>query len=614
VLLSSVCTYFFDSHRRWLINTRIETPGAGSAGSSSAYYLRKFLANSTAVSSLPVEITVFDKHSYIGGRSTTVNAYDDPSIPIELGASIFVSINHNLVNAASEFGLTVSAVADAPRTKEATADVLGVYDGKDFVFTFPEGEWWSLAKLFYKYGPVSPYRTKKLTEATVGKFLAMYNPPIFPFSSLSDAVETVGLLPAVGSTGEQFLEQNGISKAFAHDLIQASTRVNYGQNLGLIHGLETMVCMATDGAVSVEGGNWRIFEGMLKNSSVDLRLKATVTQLERDEYNGEWIVTSKKDGSPIATSDVYDEVIVAGPWQYSDLNVLPKLEKTPDKIPFVTLHVTLFASPRRLDPVFFNLPASSAVPQAVMTTLNATEREDPVLLRGEGVHGVGNTGFFSVSTLRTVVRPNGESEHVYKVFSPARFSDERVRAIIGATDEKSDITWMYRHIWKSYPYEYPRVTFEETKLAPGLWYTGGIESFISTMETSSLMGMNVAKLVVDAWEAPRLEAAKLEAAKLEAAKLEAAKLEAAKLEAAKLEAAKLEAAKLEAAKLEAAKLEAAKLEAAKLEAAKLEAAKLEAAKLEAAKLEARLEVAKSEADGPTSSADGVVGHEGIDEL
>lgn len=33
-----------------------------------------------------------------------------------------------------------------------------------------------------------------------------------------------------------------------------------------------------------------------------------------------------------------------------------------------------------------------------------------------------------------------------------------------------------------------------------LWYTSGIEQFISTMETSSLMGMNVAKLAVDAWE------------------------------------------------------------------------------------------------------------------
>jgi prenylcysteine oxidase / farnesylcysteine lyase len=41
------------------------------------------------------------------------------------------------------------------------------------------------------------------------------------------------------------------------------------------------------------------------------------------------------------------------------------------------------------------------------------------------------------------------------------------------------------------------VTFEETELAKGLYYTSGIESFISTMETSALMGMNVARLIMD---------------------------------------------------------------------------------------------------------------------
>lgn len=59
------------------------------------------------------------------------------------------------------------------------------------------------------------------------------------------------------------------------------------------------------------------------------------------------------------------------------------------------------------------------------------------------------------------------------------------------------ISWYYPHVWKSYPYEYPRVTFEELELARGFYYTSGIESFISTMETSALMGMNVAQLIVD---------------------------------------------------------------------------------------------------------------------
>lgn len=59
------------------------------------------------------------------------------------------------------------------------------------------------------------------------------------------------------------------------------------------------------------------------------------------------------------------------------------------------------------------------------------------------------------------------------------------------------ITWYHPHVWHSYPYEYPRVTFEETELAKGFYYTSGMDSFISTMETNALMGMNVAKLIAD---------------------------------------------------------------------------------------------------------------------
>jgi prenylcysteine oxidase/farnesylcysteine lyase len=65
------------------------------------------------------------------------------------------------------------------------------------------------------------------------------------------------------------------------------------------------------------------------------------------------------------------------------------------------------------------------------------------------------------------------------------------------TSTSDVISWYYPHVWHSYPFEYPRVTFEDLELARGLYYTAGIESFISTMETSALMGMNVAQLILD---------------------------------------------------------------------------------------------------------------------
>lgn len=65
------------------------------------------------------------------------------------------------------------------------------------------------------------------------------------------------------------------------------------------------------------------------------------------------------------------------------------------------------------------------------------------------------------------------------------------------TSASDAISWYYPHIWHSYPYELPRVTFEGPELGRGFYYTSGIESFISTMETSALMGKNVAQLIMD---------------------------------------------------------------------------------------------------------------------
>jgi prenylcysteine oxidase/farnesylcysteine lyase len=64
---------------------------------------------------------------------------------------------------------------------------------------------------------------------------------------------------------------------------------------------------------------------------------------------------------------------------------------------------------------------------------------------------------------------------------------------------KEDVSWYHEKTWHPYPFLYPRVTFEDPILAPGIWYTGGIESFISTMETSALMGKNVAALISHSW-------------------------------------------------------------------------------------------------------------------
>ncbi|KKY29192.1 putative prenylcysteine [Phaeomoniella chlamydospora] len=531
--------------------TRIAIIGAGAAGSSSAYHLRKF-ANDNG---LPINITIYEKSSYIGGRSTTVNVLDDPAYPVELGASIFVRVNELLYNTATEFGLPTDGALseDDPDAEFA----LGVWDGTEFAYKQSSGGtgWWDIAKLLWRYG-LAPIRTQKLMNSTVSAFLNMYREPLFPWTSLTAATEQAGLLDFTAATGWQSLIKNGIGEKWAREIIQGSTRVNYGQNLVTIHGLETMVCMATDDAMSIRGGNWRIFEGMAKASNAVINLNAAVTSIEASKNeHGQKLYTIESqstsdvgDSLTMTSSSHYDIVILAAPLQFANISITsststPALKHTPDKVPYVALHVTLLATPHRISPTFFNIPpskdgsaATSTVPAMVITTLPKSANKSATEI---GPDGVGPAGFWSVNHLRSIPPDpyNNLTQplHVYKIFSPTPINAKFLSSMFNIpyisnpptpNDKHQDsdpisllpsshLPWYHTHLWHSYPYLYPRVTFEELRLDAdadaalnhdkqssssndikgSLWYTSGIESFISTMETSALMGKNIAELI-----------------------------------------------------------------------------------------------------------------------
>lgn len=387
---------------------------------------------------------------------------------------------------------------------------LVVWNGHTFVVVMQNAGWWDSAKMIWKYG-LAPIKTIRLMRSTVGKFLQMYKAPIFPFESLNQAAEELGLLEVTAATGEQFMAENGITGNFGRDVVQASTRVNYATNLNHIHGLEAMVCMAAEGGMAVQGGNWQIFDSMIGASDATTLFNTEVTSMNK-ERGGRYAVTFEGAGSDLAmqaTTQQFDSVILAAPNQFANVDITPRLQHMPDKIPYVKLHVTLFTSPHLLSSAFFGLPANKPAPRAILTTLPKDEK--PL----QGKQSVGSPGFFSISLLHAVTNPNtGGQEYAYKIFStsppnstfltqllglnqPQEYSAGEIDAESGVSSK--DITWMYRKIWSSYPYEYPRVTFEPFKLDDNLWYTSAIESFISTMETSALAGMNVARLVMDKW-------------------------------------------------------------------------------------------------------------------
>ncbi|KAI1148354.1 prenylcysteine oxidase [Nemania diffusa] len=491
--------------------------GAGAAGSSAAYHLHKY-ANESHIS---INVTVFEKTGRIGGRTLTVNVYDDPIEPVELGASIFVDVNYILSNATRDFKL---AVKD-PGAEES--GLLGIWDGESFVYTQNSNSWdWvNLARLFWKYG-TAPYYTHKLVQATIATFLKLYEEPFFPFRSLSTRAFQLDLAKITGVTGRQFLAANNLNGPFAHDIVQASTRVNYASNLEFIHGLGAMVAMAPEGAKAIEGGNWQIFANMIKSSRADVHLNSAVTSIALNA-DQKYEITTAHDSDDEESKEArshpvaFDDVIIATPFQFANISTSENLIQHPiDTIPYATLHVTLFASPYKFSPAFFKLPPASNVPASVLTTLGTDEEAQP------GGSGAGKAGFYSATLQRLVINPRTHNpEYVYKIFSPVAVTSEFLSELLGVEvpesftqggdgGERADapgdfvgaISWIHATVFHPYPQKYPRVTFQDPILGDGLYYTSGIESFISTMETSALMGMNVARLIIDDYAGiPRVE-------------------------------------------------------------------------------------------------------------
>lgn len=404
-----------------------------------------------------MNITVFERSSYVGGRSTTVDAYDDPAHPVELGASIFVSVNEILMNATKEFGLDLKPLSD-----EEEHETIGIWNGEMFVLLQTSGgwEWWNNAKMLWKYG-MSPIRANKLMKATVGKFLKLYQEPFFPFRSLSERVVELDLVSATAVTGDELLASNSVYPPFTTDIIQAFTRVNYLQNLGVIHGLETMVSMATDGATQIRGGNWQIFDRMLNASGATVYLDTAVSSVEKN--SGQYTLTAKPAKAAwnsAASKQQFDSVVIAAPFQYSGLKLSDGLvEKSPDEIPYVQLHATLFTTPLKLDGTYFGLKPGDVVPTTVYTTLSPSD--DPT----SRTDIVGKAGFFSISALRSVTHPiSGRKEFIYKIFSSEAVTNEFLGSLFGITCKSpsqsvfSYPTNVYMQYPKSRAWQIPRTT------------------------------------------------------------------------------------------------------------------------------------------------------------
>jgi prenylcysteine oxidase/farnesylcysteine lyase len=147
---------------------------------------------------------MFEKEDRVGGRSLTVDAYGSPADPLELGASMFVTMNRILYNVTQEFGLPL-------KEPYGFDDDMAIWDGDRFVYYQEKNTstWWNWFKIYWKYGR-SPSRFRTLVQSTSATLLKMYKAPYFPFRSLTTTSFMLGLNKFTSVSGDQVLSENGV--------------------------------------------------------------------------------------------------------------------------------------------------------------------------------------------------------------------------------------------------------------------------------------------------------------------------------------------------------------------------------------------------------------------
>ncbi|KAH9918096.1 Prenylcysteine lyase-domain-containing protein [Fomitopsis serialis] len=468
---------------------RVAIIGAGAGGSSAAFWIAKAKERF----GLDIEVDVYEKNDYIGGRSTVVYPYNNTEYEaVELGASIFVKVNRNIWRATEEFGLERIGFGD-------DNNVMGIWDGQEFVLTTGGGSflgsWMDTLKVIWRYGITAPRRAQAIVKSMFTQFLTLYTPSAPRFSNITALASSLGWTPAIASTTAEYFDTQGIGRLFTRELVDAVTRVNYGQDVDSLHALEGMCSLAAENAASVKGGNFQVFEQFLARSNATVHLKTEVTSLIQDAASGAWLVGT----GGTTRSRAYRGVILAAPFYSAAIEVSPPalLAPVPEQ-PYVHLHVTLLSTTARTpSPAYFGLSGESA-PTEVLTTHNRVRE------------GLGPEPEFNSMTYHGKIKKVDGSpiEHDEWV----RVEDEWLKNMFGA----GNVGWVLRKEWDAYPVLPPTVSFPPIKLAKGLYYVNAFEPFISTMETETIASRNVVDLLLhdefDASICPAADTADEEAA------------------------------------------------------------------------------------------------------
>ncbi|XP_073509694.1 prenylcysteine oxidase 1 [Phyllobates terribilis] len=448
---------------------KIAVVGAGVGGTSTAYFLRQKFGNH-------VQIDIIEKGE-IGGRLSTIEMEGKH---YESGGSVIHPLNLHMKSFVKELGLNARSLND---------DLVGIYNGDEFVFQ--ESEWFlvNVFKMLWNYG-LNFMRMYMWVEDILDKFMRIYRYQTFDysFSSTESMLHAMGgndFITKVNVTIDEVMQKAGFSQRFIDDIVVPAMRVNYGQG-AKVNGFVGAVSLAgTDsGLWAVEGGNNLVCTGLLYASKAQL-VKGTVTSVQekaRPTKSGDTVklyeVNYETEQGP--SLGLYDIVVIATP-----------LAKEITNIKFLDFDLPIEASKPyqqtvatfvhgQINTSFFGYPKPSQFPVSEILTT-----DEPKLF----INSIGPV---------SPVKPESESSKssdikVWKIFSPEPLTDEQLRLLFESYHAVIVKKWL------AYPQYHPPEKLPPIILHHDLYYLNSIESAASAMEMCAISAKNIALLSYHRW-------------------------------------------------------------------------------------------------------------------
>lgn len=444
--------------------TNIAIIGGGAAGSGAAYQLYKKLG-------ADANITLFESKQHVGGRAWDLTF---AGCHMEVGGVLFHST-----------GQLTMEMMEFTGSKEGVPSLS--VDGKDETYAFWSKKGFvvrchtsltSMAVNILKHvGIPSALKVTNNAIKMAEKYEGVYKQlqDHAPFVTPDELFGVLDLLePTKISTGEYF-RQIKVNKRMALDVVGAITNNMYNQG-NEMNAMASLVGLAGAGLAGgylfvIEGGNWTLYDKMLKKIGADVKIKTKVEKI---------IITSTPDAPrPYAYKLVtydgqaydYDAIVLAAPPALADLEI--ELDGKPFGLaayPYQEVQTTLVVGDLR--PEYFGQKPDKLMPSTIFTADSA-----PAPFKS-----IGTTGW----------SPEYNSR-IYKIFSASHvMTDAELNQIFSVIHDT------HVHIWRgAYPVLTPNIDHLPFELNKGLYFANALETIAGSIEVETVGGVNAANLCVE---------------------------------------------------------------------------------------------------------------------